>query len=193
MANGTEIRALELGEQIAQKQNVYIVDVTYKKADDTYSLCYYIDKEGGIGIDECELFSKAVEELLDAEDFIEENYTLEVSSPGADRKLTKEREFLYYIGREVDVKLYKAENGVKEFTGVLKDYKDKTAFVELDGEVKEIPVKQAVYIRLSFKFQRGRFIKMEKGLFEVLTEICNHLRNDLIDPFSFGSVVDQEQ
>ena len=146
MANGTEIRALELGEQIAQKQNVYIVDVTYKKADDTYSLCYYIDKEGGIGIDECELFSKAVEELLDAEDFIEENYTLEVSSPGADRKL------LYYIGREVDVKLYKAENGVKEFTGVLKDYKDKTAFVELDGEVKEIPVKQAVYIRLSFKF-----------------------------------------
>ena len=145
MANGTEIRALELGEQIAQKQNVYIVDVTYKKADDTYSLCYYIDKEGGIGIDECELFSKAV-------DFIEENYTLEVSSPGADRKLTKEREFLYYIGREVDVKLYKAENGVKEFTGVLKDYKDKTAFVELDGEVKEIPVKQAVYIRLSFKF-----------------------------------------
>ena len=147
MANGTEIRALELGEQIAQKQNVYIVDVTYKKADDTYSLCYYIDKEGGLGIDECELFSKAVEELLDAEDF-----TLEVSSPGADRKLTKEREFLYYIGREVDVKLYKAENGVKEFTGVLKDYKDKTAFVELDGEVKEIPVKQAVYIRLSFKF-----------------------------------------
>ena len=74
MANGTEIRALELGEQIAQKQNVYIVDVTYKKADDTYSLCYYIDKEGGIGIDECELFSKAVEELLDAEDFIEENF-----------------------------------------------------------------------------------------------------------------------
>ena len=72
MANGTEIRALELGEQIAQKQNVYIVDVTYKKDDDTYSLCYYIDKEGGIGIDECELFSKAVEELLDAEDFIEE-------------------------------------------------------------------------------------------------------------------------
>lgn len=98
------------------------------------------------------MFSKAVEELLDAEDFIEENYTLEVSSPGADRKLTKEREFLYYIGREVDVKLYKAENGVKEFTGVLKDYKDKTAFVELDGEAKEIPVKQAVYIRLSFKF-----------------------------------------
>lgn len=152
MANATEIRALELGEKIAEKQNVYVVDVSYKKADDAYSLCYYIDKKGGIGIDECELFSKAVEELLDSEDFIEENYNLDVSSPGADRKLVKPREFLYYIGREVDVKLYKADDGKKEFTGVLSDYHDDTAFVELDGEVKEIPVKQAVYIRLSFKF-----------------------------------------
>lgn len=152
MANKTEIKALEIGEKIAQRQKVYIVDVTYKKADDAYSLCYYIDKEGGVGIDECENFSREVEELLDAEDFIENNYTLEVSSPGADRKLTKEREFLYYIGREVDVKLYKAENGIKEFTGTLKDYKDGTAFIELDGNIMEIPAKQAVYIRLSFKF-----------------------------------------
>ena len=152
MANATELKALEKGEIIAEKQGVYVVDVSYKKEGDTYSLCYYIDKEGGVGIDECEAFSKAVEELLDADDFIENEYTLEVSSPGADRKLVKDREFAYYIGREVDVKLYKAENGVKEFTGVLKDYKDKTAFIELDGEIKEIPAKQAVYIRLSFKF-----------------------------------------
>ena len=93
-----------------------------------------------------------MEEALDAQDFIENNYTLEVSSPGADRKLTKEREFLYYKGREVDVKLYKAENGVKEFTGVLEDYRDGTAFIETDGNILEIPAKQAVYIRLSFKF-----------------------------------------
>ena len=93
MANGTEIRALELGEQIAQKQNVYIVDVTYKKADDTYSLCYYIDKEGGIGIDECELFSKAVEELLDAEDFIEENYTLKFRRRGQTENLQRNVNF----------------------------------------------------------------------------------------------------
>lgn len=152
MANATELKALEKGEIIAEKQSVYVVDVSYKKEQDTYSLCYYIDKEGGVGIDECEAFSKAVEELLDADDFIENEYTLEVSSPGADRKLTKDREFMYYIGREVDVKLYKAENGVKEFTGILKDYKDKTAFIEADGEIKEIPAKQAVYIRLSFKF-----------------------------------------
>ncbi len=152
MANATELKALEKGEIIAEKQGVYVVDVSYKKENDAYSLCFYIDKDGGVGIDECEAFSKAVEELLDADDFIENEYTLEVSSPGADRKLVKDREFNYYIGREVDVKLYKAENGVKEFTGILKEYKDKTAFIELDGEIKEIPAKQAVYIRLSFKF-----------------------------------------
>lgn len=152
MANKVEMKALELGESTAEQQGIYIVDVTYKKQDDGYALCYYIDKAGGVGIDECEAFSKSIEEILDAEDIIENNYTLEVSSPGADRQLTKEREFIYYRGREVDVKLYKAENGVKEFTGVLEDYRNSAAIINFDGTVMEIPVKQAVYIRLSFKF-----------------------------------------
>lgn len=152
MANKTEIQALNAGEKTAEQQGVYIVDVTYKKSDDGYSLCYYIDKDGGIGIDECEAFSKAVEQVLDELDFIETNYTLEVSSPGADRQLTKEREFLYYIGREVDVKLYKAENGRKEFSGTLTDFKDGKAFIETEDETMEIAAKQAVYIRLKFEF-----------------------------------------
>lgn len=152
MANKTEIQALNAGEKTAEQQGVYIVDVTYKKSDDGYSLCYYIDKDGGIGIDKCEAFSKAVEQVLDELDFIETNYTLEVSSPGADRQLTKEREFLYYIGREVDVKLYKAENGRKEFSGTLTDFKDGKAFIETEDETMEIAAKQAVYIRLKFEF-----------------------------------------
>ena len=61
---------------------------------------FYIDKDGGVGIDECEKFSRAVEEVLDKNDPIEQNYSLEVSSPGVDRKLVKEREFLCYIGRK---------------------------------------------------------------------------------------------
>lgn len=152
MANATEKKALEAGESIAKEQGVYIVDVTYKKENDGYSLCYYIDREGGVGIDECETFSRAVEEVLDRENFIDGAYTLEVSSPGADRKLTKEREFLYYIGRDVDVKLYAAEDGGKEFSGVLKDYSGGDAYVECGGAIKKIPVKSAVYIRLGFKF-----------------------------------------
>ena len=77
---------------------------------------------------------------------------LEVASPGADRVLKTEREFNYYAGREVDVKLYAALNGEKEFTGTLKGMSDGAAVIEYNGEVMEIAPKQAVYIRLSFKF-----------------------------------------
>lgn len=144
----TEERALELGEAVAKEQGVYIVDISY--ADGV--LCYYIDKPGGIGIDECEKFSRAVEPILDEADIIDKEYSLDVSSPGVDRKLKKEREFLYYIGREVEVKLYAARDGKKEFDGILKGYYDKTAAVETDGEIVEIPLKEAVYIRLKFIF-----------------------------------------
>ena len=148
MANKTETQALELAEATAESLGVYIVDVSYANG----ILCYYIDRKGGVGIDECEAFSRAVEEVLDREDIIASEYSLEVSSPGVDRKLKKEREFLYYIGREVDVKLYAPKNGVKEFSGTLKSYKDKTAVVECDGDDIEIPLKEAVHIRLKFDF-----------------------------------------
>ena len=153
MANNIKETALKLSEDLAAECGVYVVDVEYAKNEDgDYSLCFYIDKEGGVGIDDCESFSKAVEEILDREDIIENNYMLEVASPGADRILKTERELNYYAGREVDVKLYAALNGVKEFTGVLKGTGEGAAIIEYNGEVIKIAPKQAVYIRLSFKF-----------------------------------------
>lgn len=152
MANKTEETAILLAEPIAEELGVYVVDAEYKKLNGEYSLCVYIDRDGGVGIDDCETFSRAFEEVLDREDPIENNYVLEVSSPGVDRKLTKEREFLYYMGREVDVKLFKPIDDVKEFTGILKDFKNKTAFIECDGKMYEIPAKEAAYIKLSFRF-----------------------------------------
>lgn len=148
MANKIENAALAVAEPVAEERGVYIVDVSYASG----VLCYYIDKDDGVGIDECEAFSRAVEVLLDSEDIIDKEYSLEVSSPGVDRKLKKDREFMYYIGREVEVKLFAPLDGVKEFDGVLKDYKDKTAFIEYNGSVIEIPVKNASYIRLKFVF-----------------------------------------
>ncbi len=152
MANKIEAVALELSEDTASKLGVYVVDVTYRKENGSNVLCFYIDCEGGVGIDKCEEFSRAIEEVLDEKDPIEQNYSLDVSSPGVDRKLTKEREFLYYTGREVDVKLYAAENGVKEFTGRLNAFSDNTAEIEVNGEVRKVPVKNAVYIKLHFSF-----------------------------------------
>lgn len=154
MAKETEIEktALELSGETAQKCGVYVVDTEYAKNDDgNYSLTFYIDTDGGVGIDKCEEFSRAVEEVLDVRDIIDSNYVLEVSSPGLDRTLKKEREFRYYIGREVDVKLYGALNGVKEFTGTLTGFDGGEAEIEYGGDTVKIAPDKAVYIKLSFK------------------------------------------
>lgn len=143
-----ETQALELAEKIAQQQNVYIVDVSYSGG----ILCYYIDKEGGVGIDDCEAFSRAVEPIIDEADPIDSEYSLEVSSPGVDRKLKKKREFLYYLGREVEVKLFAARDGIKEFDGILEDYYNKTAVIKTEKGNIELPIKDAAYIRLKFTF-----------------------------------------
>ena len=152
MANKTENAVIEMADKIAGEMGLYVVDVSYKKeAGDRY-LRVYIDNNGHTDIDDCERFSRALEEVLDAEDPIEENYILEVSSPGADRALVKEREFLYYLGREVDVKLYRPADGVKEFTGILKEYKDGAAVIERDGADMTVNKGEAAYIKLHFEF-----------------------------------------
>lgn len=148
-----EDMVLEISDELSKKMNFFVVDAEYKKEGSDKILRVYIDKEGGVGLDDCELFSRALEEILDKEDPIPEAYSLEVSSPGLDRQLKKEREFLHYIGKKVTVKLYKAANGKKEFDGTLKEYKDKKAYIELDDEtVIEVNPKDAVYIRLYFEF-----------------------------------------
>lgn len=148
MANKIEEAALKLGESTADELGVYIVDVSYSNG----ILCFFIDKDGGVGIDDCEAFSRAVELQLDSADLIDKEYSLEVSSPGVDRHLKKEREFMYYIGREVEVKLFAPRNGVKEFDGILKDFHDKAAVIVTTDNTVEIPVKEAAYIRLKFTF-----------------------------------------
>ncbi len=152
MAKGIENEIMKIAEPVAESMGYYIVAVEYKKEAGDRFLRFFIDKEGGVGINDCEAFSRAVEIKIDEADPIEENYCLEVSSPGADRVLKTAREFEYYKGRDVEVKLYSAIDSMKEFEGVLSDYKDNTAFVSVGGNLVEIPVKQAVYIRLAFKF-----------------------------------------
>ena len=147
-----EDTVLEISDSLAEKMNFSVVDAEYKKEGGMQILRVYIDKEGGVDLDDCEKFSRALEEILDSEDPIEEAYNLEVSSPGLDRQLKKEREFLHYVGRQVEVKLYKETDGRKEFDGILKEYKDKKVYIETDGEILEINPKDAAYIRLYFEF-----------------------------------------
>lgn len=102
-----EQRAEQLLMPVIQANDFELVDVEYVKEAGTRYLRAYIDKEGGITIDDCELVSRAFGERLDAEDFIEESYVLEVSSPGLGRPLKKEKDFARSIGKDVEVKLFK--------------------------------------------------------------------------------------
>ena len=141
-----------IGDQIAQMQGVDLVDAEYKKEGKDWYLRLYIDKAGGVGIDDCEVFSRAFGEEMDRIDPIEAAYCLEVSSPGVERQLKTEREFCYYNGRRVAVKLYKALDGEKEFDGILQGYDQGVATIQTETKLLQVPVKEAVYIRLYFEF-----------------------------------------
>ena len=105
-----EQRAEALLEPIVEANNFELVDVEYVKEGSDYYLRAYIDKEGGITIDDCELVSRAFEEKLDKENFIKDSYVLEVSSPGLTRPLKKEKDFARSIGKLIEIKTYKAIN-----------------------------------------------------------------------------------
>lgn len=120
---------------IADKNEVTIYDVEFVKEAGEWYLRAFIDREGGVDINKCVDVSHALSDALDEHDFIEEAYTLEVSSPGLGRQLKKDRHFANSIGQDVDVKLYKALDGTKEFTGKLISFDDDTVTIEMpDGE-----------------------------------------------------------
>ena len=138
---------------IVLKNSFELVDVEYVKEAGNWYLRIYIDKEGGISIDDCEIVSRELGDLLDKDDFIEDSYILEVSSPGLGRPLKKEKDFLRSIGKEVDIKTYKAINKVKDFTGILKEYDGNTCSIELEDETTmTFELKEIALIRLAFDF-----------------------------------------
>lgn len=130
-----------------------LVDVEYVKEGGTWYLRAYIDKEGGINIDDCELVSRALSDLLDEKDFIADAYILEVSSPGLGRPLKKEKDFVRSMGQEVEVRLYRAIDRQKEFTGLLTAYDEGTVTITIDGgEERTFERKDIALIRLAFDF-----------------------------------------
>ena len=138
---------------IVLKNSFELVDVEYVKEAGNWYLRIYIDKEGGISIDDCEIVSRELGDLLDKDDFIEDSYILEVSSPGLGRPLKKEKDFLRSIGKEVDIKTYKAINKVKDFTCILKEYDGNTCSIELEDETTmTFELKEIALIRLALDF-----------------------------------------
>ena len=131
-----ELRAEELLKPIATANGCEIYDVEYVKEGSDWYLRAYIDKEGGVSINDCEAVSRAFSDRLDEEDFISDAYILEVSSPGLGRTLKKDRHFEKSIGEEVELKTFKPIDGKKEFSGILKSYDKDTVTIEtVDGEM----------------------------------------------------------
>ena len=148
-----EQRTEQLILPLVEKNNFELVDVEYVKEGANWYLRAYIDKEGGITVDDCEIVSRELSELLDREDFIPDAYILEVSSPGLGRQLKKDKDFVRSIGEEVDVKLYKPIEKQKEFTGLLEDYNDTEITIRLDeSTVMKFNRKEIALVRLSFDF-----------------------------------------
>ena len=138
---------------VMEKHHFALVDVEYVKEAGTWYLRAYIDKEGGITVDDCEVINRELGDWLDQEDFIEDSYILEVSSPGLGRPLKKEKDFARSIGKEVDIKLYKAVEKQKDYTGVLEAYDKDTVTIGLeDGTRITFERPSIALIRLAFDF-----------------------------------------
>ena len=130
-----------------------LVDVEYVKEGGTWYLRAYIDKEVGITVNDCEAVARRMNDLLDEEDYIEESYVFEVSSPGLGRPLKKEKDYIRSMGKDVEIRTYRAVNRQKEFIGALKAYTDDTVTIETeDGEEMTFQKKEIALIRLAFDF-----------------------------------------
>ena len=147
----TEVEALV--RPIAEENGYELVDVEYVKEGGTWYLRAYIDKPGGITVDDCETVSREFSDRLDEEDFIEDSYVMEVSSPGLGRPLKKDRDYARCLGKEVELKTYKPVEKEKEFTGTLKAYdEDKVTIILEDNREMTLNRKDLALIREAVDF-----------------------------------------
>lgn len=147
-----EQKAEALLAPIVEGQGFELVDVEYVKEAGNWYLRGYIDKPGGITVNDCEAVSRAFSDKLDENDFIEDSYIMEISSPGLDRPLKKEKDFARSIGERVLVKTYQKIDKTKEFYGILKAYDDSTVTIEGEKGDMVIDRKNISIIRLAYEF-----------------------------------------
>lgn len=121
-----------------EEQGYELYDVEYVKEGKDYFLRIYIDKEKGIDLNDCEKVTNKITEILDKEDYIKEQYFLEVSSPGVERVLKKDKHLQSNLESKVTIKLFKPLENQKQYIGILKQFDDKNITIEVDGNLLEI-------------------------------------------------------
>ncbi|MBC8288427.1 MAG: ribosome maturation factor RimP [Nitrospinae bacterium] len=133
---------MSLIEPVLTTEGLELVDVEYKKEGKSWVLRIFIDKEGGITVADCQKVSHLTGDLIDVEETITTPFNLEVSSPGLNRVLKREKDFLKFKGRRIHLHSLSPIDNRRKFTGILTDFKDQTVFLELDGKILEVPLRQ---------------------------------------------------
>ncbi|MCT2534561.1 ribosome maturation factor RimP [Aquibacillus koreensis] len=156
MSNNVTEKTEELVLPILERLDLELVDIEFEKEGKNWFLRVFVDKTGGVDIEECGQVSEQLSEKLDAEDPVTFPYFLEVSSPGVERPLKKKKDFENNIGNNVYVKLYEPLHDSKEFEGVLKSYEDEVAVLEIKIKTRkkeiEIPFDKIAKARLAVTF-----------------------------------------
>ena len=152
MASNIETRVEQLLEKIIVDLGYDLYDVRYEKEAKDYYLRIIIDKPEGIDINDCETVNNAINDILDEADYIKDQYFLEVSSPGLERILRKEKHFLSQIGKEVSVKLFKPINKQKELIGILEEYNNTELTIKVDDETIKINLKDIALVKTIFNW-----------------------------------------
>ena len=148
-----EQKTEELITPFVEDKGFELVDVEYVKEGGNWYLRAYIDKPGGITVDDCEVISRSLSDKLDEEDFIEGAYILEVSSPGLGRPLKKEKDFVRNMGQVVELRTYRANEKQKEFRGILDAYDKSSITLEVEeGEKLVFDRSNVALVRLAFDF-----------------------------------------
>ena len=142
----------ELAKPIVEDLNYELVDVEFVKEGANWYLRIYIDKSGGIGIDDCQSVSERISDILDEKDPIEQSYYLEVSSPGLERPLKTERDFIKYKGELVEIKVFQPIDGKKIFEGELVGLVDGNIVINQDGKTLEFEKNKVAIVKRAVKF-----------------------------------------
>ena len=142
----------ELIEPGLLAKGLELVDVEFKKEGKNWVLRIYIDREGGVTLEDCQKVSRLAGDLIEVENVIEPVYTLEVSSPGLNRVLKKEKDFLKYSGKKINVQCHTPIDGKKKFTGILTGFIDQSIHLEVDGQQYKIPLSLVAKANLVIEF-----------------------------------------
>lgn len=145
-------RVFDLARPVVEEEGCSLWDVEYVREAGTWYLRIYIDKEGGVSIDDCERISRRLDPILDEADPIPDSYVFEVGSAGADRELKRPSDFEQFMGEEIEVKLYKPLDGSKSFVGKLSSYADGELTIDFRGKELRFAPSQVAQVRLYVSF-----------------------------------------